>query len=98
MTLAQETTFRVAGAMAARIDAVLGQAVSMAIGDEWTMTTIAGRLRSVREGRNTFEVIYLDDQPILELHDPVISTIFSHEKGWMQTVTQAHRVLARRNG
>jgi hypothetical protein len=80
--------------MASALDAIISEAITAMIGAEWAICDLKGRLRSERFRGDTFETIYLDDAPILELHDVVFShTHPSYEQGWVFRAERNYRIL-----
>lgn len=50
-------------------DDIIRQGLNRKLGTDWTLATIAGRCTSVRYKGDTFEVLSIDGEPFLELHD-----------------------------
>lgn len=69
--VAAEMRSKIATDLARGRDGVLGAAISTALGEPWKVEDMIGRLRSERVKGETFETIFLDGEPLLELHDPV---------------------------
>lgn len=79
--------------MTIRDDIFIRLAVSKALGDTWSIGDLRFRLRSVRRVGDSFETIYLDDVPLVRLHEPE----FSHEtrgQNYILKVSRRYQLLA----
>lgn len=81
-------------------DGIIARAILLASGQEWTLIDVASRVTSVRYRDDKHQVIYLDGEPILELHDPYFSgsTLMSREEKdqrYSLKVSQNYRLLGK---
>lgn len=87
--------------VAAGTDSIIARAVLLASGQEWTLIDVAKRISAVRYGVHAgYSIIYLDGDPILELHDPHIggSNLLSREPAdacYTVAVTQNYKLLGK---
>lgn len=72
------------------MDAAILGAVEARIGRYPNLTEMFPRLRLVRRVGETFDLMYLDDLPLLEIHDPEMKSSY-FDGQWKLEVSQGFR-------
>lgn len=89
-TLAEDAKARTAASLAGGMDDAIIGAVTQRLGHCPGLSELVGRLRIERRRGDIFELLLLDNQPLLEIYDPVFKT--SHHAGsWRMNVSQNFR-------
>lgn len=93
MTVISKYTGELGMRLAHGMDAVISEAVTRAHGSAgWTFEDFRNRARLVRIADDTFQTLFLDEKPILELHDPTFETE-RRDQSWHIVVKQNYRFL-----
>jgi hypothetical protein len=74
---------------------LMRDALTKALGDEWTINDVKTRCQLVRRVGETVEVLTLDGEPILELHDPEFTPPMMEGDRYVAHVHQKYRWLGR---
>ena len=63
-----------ASGLTQKTDQVITDAIDNAIGKGWSIEGLMGRLERIRCDGDTYETITIDGKPVIELHDPELTT------------------------
>ncbi len=100
MSVLDELRVKVGGDIARGTDDIIARAILLAAGKEWTLIDVATRMKSERYPGDPFQTIFLDGEPILELHDIHLggSTLLSRDPAdavYTMRVTQNYKLLGK---
>jgi hypothetical protein len=76
-------------------ESVIKQALSRALGDRWTMIDVKERCQFIRQIGKPFQVLTLDGEPILQLHDPTYMQPIRDGDRYIAKIDQQYRFLGR---
>lgn len=94
----RERLFRKASCdIAAGTDGIIAKAILLACGQAWTLIDVRQRVRSERFKDATFQTLFLDGEPILELHDVTFDSTPPATAGdnWKMSANQNYRFLGK---